>query len=52
MFVILTSSCASIIPRRQGYSALSVSANGNGRGRHGNEDENRLIDQLDEEWDD
>lgn len=53
--------------RRQGYSHLSISANGNGSG-HGSgsgsggrggrgrtderEDENRLIDQLDEEWDD
>jgi cation-dependent mannose-6-phosphate receptor len=53
MFIIATSSCAGFMPRRRGYSALSISANGNGRGR-GNraEDENRLIDQLDEEWDD
>ncbi len=49
--------------RRQGYGQLSISANGDG-GAHGSrgrgergrteerEDENRLIDQLDEEWDD
>jgi cation-dependent mannose-6-phosphate receptor len=55
MFVIATSSCAGLMPSRRGYSALSVSANGNGSGRgrnNGPEDENRLIDQLDEEWDD
>jgi len=43
------------MPSRRGYSALSVSAHGNSRGRGSNgraEDENRLIDQLDEEWDD
>ncbi|CZS93872.1 probable MRL1 Mannose 6-phosphate Receptor Like [Rhynchosporium graminicola] len=52
-FIIATSSCAHFMPSRRGYSALSVSANGNGRGRNGGpEDENRLIDQLDEEWDD
>jgi hypothetical protein len=49
--------------RRQGYGQLSISANGDGgaygsggRGERGRteerEDENRLIDQLDEEWDD
>ncbi|TVY83617.1 putative mannose 6-phosphate receptor-like protein [Lachnellula suecica] len=55
IFIIGTSSCARFLPSRRGYSALSVSANGNGasRGRgRGPEDENRLIDQLDEEWDD
>jgi len=54
-FIIATSSCASFMPSRRGYSALSVSANGPGSGRgrnNGPEDENRLIDQLDEEWDD
>jgi len=52
MFIIGTSSCARLLPSRRGY--ISVSANGNGpRGRSGRpEDENRLIDQLDEEWDD
>ena len=29
-----------------------VSANESGRRNSGSEDENRLIDQLDEEWDD
>jgi len=55
MFIIATSSCADLMPSRRGYSALSISANGNGSGRgrnNGPEDENRLIDQLDEEWDD
>jgi hypothetical protein len=55
MFIIATSSCASYLPSRRGYSPLSISANGNPneRGRNsGPEDENRLIDQLDEEWDD
>ncbi|KAL2128353.1 hypothetical protein VTI74DRAFT_9294 [Chaetomium olivicolor] len=47
--IILTSSCARIIPRRRGYRTLSVSPNGRRRSR---DDENRLIDQLDEEWDD
>lgn len=53
-FIIATSSCARFLPSHRGYSALSVSANGTGRGgRHSHaEDENRLIDQLDEEWDD
>jgi len=60
MFIIATSSCAGIIPKRHGYSSLSISADNNGPpsargrsgGRGGAEDENRLIDQLDEEWDD
>ncbi|KAH8590007.1 mannose-6-phosphate receptor binding domain-containing protein [Bisporella sp. PMI_857] len=50
-FIIATSSCARFLPSRRGYSQLSVSANGHGRGRT-HDDENRLIDQLDEEWDD
>ncbi|KAI9702709.1 MAG: Cation-independent mannose-6-phosphate receptor CI-MPR [Bogoriella megaspora] len=51
MFVIAFSSCARFLPSRRGYQR--VSANGNARGRGSNaEDENRLIDQLDEEWDD
>ncbi|KAK4123105.1 mannose 6-phosphate receptor domain-containing protein [Parathielavia appendiculata] len=49
LFVILTSSCARIIPRRRGYHTLSGSPNGR---RESRDDENRLIDQLDEEWDD
>lgn len=47
--IILTSSCARIIPRRRGYHTLSGSPRGRRRSR---DDENRLIDQLDEEWDD
>ena len=49
--------------RRSGYNQLPTTANGNtsggyGRGGSGRgrgrtaDDENRLIDQLDEEWDD
>lgn len=54
MFIIATSSCARCLPGRRDYSSLSISANGNApRGRGGvPDDENRLIDQLDEEWDD
>ncbi|KAL8699298.1 MAG: hypothetical protein Q9201_006083 [Fulgogasparrea decipioides] len=49
IFIILTSSCSRLVPRRQGYNQLS----GGGRGRGSRaDDENRLIDQLDEEWDD
>lgn len=50
VFVIATSSCARCLPRR-GYSSLSVSANGERSRRGGRDDENRLIDDLDEEWD-
>jgi cation-dependent mannose-6-phosphate receptor len=54
-FIILTSSCSRFLPSRRGYGRVSISANGSPRGR-GNarrpDDENRLIDQLDEEWDD
>ena len=49
MFIILTSSCSRFMPSRRGYRTLSISPNGRGRNR---DDENRLIDQLDEEWDD
>ena len=58
MFVIATSSCARFLPSRRGYSSLSAANASNGRGGVGAgrnnraEDENRLIDQLDEEWDD
>ncbi|KAF2230953.1 mannose 6-phosphate receptor domain-containing protein [Viridothelium virens] len=51
LFIIVFSSCARFLPSRRGYTR--VSANGSARGRGSNsEDENRLIDQLDEEWDD
>ncbi|SPO01089.1 related to MRL1 Mannose 6-phosphate Receptor Like [Cephalotrichum gorgonifer] len=47
--IIGASSCARLLPGRQGYSRLSRSPTSGWRNR---EDENRLIDQLDEEWDD
>ncbi|KAI3392734.1 hypothetical protein diail_5248 [Diaporthe ilicicola] len=50
-FIILTSSCARFMPSRRGYRSLSISPNGRGMGRS-REDEDRLIGQLDEEWDD
>lgn len=60
VLVILTSTCARCIPGmgrvgRKGYSRVSVNGNGSVGGRRGradSEDENRLIDQLDEDWDD
>ncbi len=57
VIIILTSSCARFVPRRRGYNQLPThaSSGSTGRGRtstRSNEDENRLIDQLDEEWDD
>ncbi|ORY18047.1 hypothetical protein BCR34DRAFT_583306 [Clohesyomyces aquaticus] len=56
MFIILTSSCARFLPSRRGYSRVSLGADSGrgGRGARGarNDDENRLIDNLDEEWDD
>ena len=54
MFIIATSSCARFLPYGKGYNQLpshSDSRNGSSRGSRA-EDENRLIDQLDEEWDD
>ena len=50
ILVILTSSCSRFLPRRKGYNQLPTSSR-NGRGSR-SEQENRLIDQLDEEWDD
>ncbi|KAL8810664.1 MAG: hypothetical protein Q9223_002240 [Gallowayella weberi] len=49
VFIILTSSCGRLLPRRQGYNQLP--SHGRGRGSRA-DDENRLIDQLDDEWDD
>ena len=51
MFIILTSSCARFMPSRRGYSRVSLGQDSGRRGRR-NEDEDRLIDNLDEEWDD
>ncbi|KAI0379601.1 mannose 6-phosphate receptor domain-containing protein [Hypomontagnella monticulosa] len=49
-FVIATSSCARFLPNRRGYHYVSGSPAG--RGRSNRDDENRLIDQYDEEWED
>ncbi|KAF2688781.1 mannose 6-phosphate receptor domain-containing protein [Lentithecium fluviatile CBS 122367] len=51
MFIILTSSCARFLPSRRGYSRVSLGHDRGGRNRR-NDDEDRLIDNLDEEWDD
>ncbi|KAF1935868.1 mannose 6-phosphate receptor domain-containing protein [Clathrospora elynae] len=51
VFVILTSSCARFMPSRRGYNRVSLGQDSGRRGRR-NEDEDRLIDNLDEEWDD
>jgi cation-dependent mannose-6-phosphate receptor len=51
MAVIITSSCSRFLPSRRGYGRVSLSNDSRGRGVHA-DDENRLIDQLDEEWDD
>jgi cation-dependent mannose-6-phosphate receptor len=50
MFVILTSSCGRLIGRR-GYKPVSLNGHSRGRGFH-SDDENRLIDSLDEEFED
>ena len=50
ILIILFSSCSRLFPRRRGYNQLpTYSSRGRGSSR---DDENRLIDQLDEEWDD
>ncbi|KAF2016408.1 mannose 6-phosphate receptor domain-containing protein [Aaosphaeria arxii CBS 175.79] len=51
MMIILTSSCARCLPSRRGYSRVSLNHDNSRRGRR-SDDENRLIDNLDEEWDD
>ncbi|MCJ1312478.1 Cation-independent mannose-6-phosphate receptor CI-MPR [Agyrium rufum] len=62
MFIILTSSCTRCFRARSGYNQLPTHngvngyrngsrSGGSGRDRNA-EDENRLIDNLDEEWDD
>jgi cation-dependent mannose-6-phosphate receptor len=56
MFVILFSSCMRVIPfRRNKDRGLQVNGNGYGRPEdgyrsNGVEDENRIIDDLDENW--
>ncbi|THX08714.1 mannose 6-phosphate receptor domain-containing protein [Aureobasidium pullulans] len=56
MFVILFSSCARFLPGRKGYNRVGNNFNNGSsagrRGRSNSDDENRLIDQLDEEWED
>ncbi|KAK3660001.1 Cation-independent mannose-6-phosphate receptor CI-MPR [Elasticomyces elasticus] len=61
IFIILTSSCARFMPSRRGYQRVNGGLNGNSgnnargiaRGRGDSSDaENRLIDELNEEWDD
>lgn len=49
IFIILTTSCARFLPVRRGYRSLNSASRG---GYGNNDDENRLIDQLEEEWDD
>lgn len=49
-FVMVTASCSRLLPSRRGYHYVSGSPSG--RGRSNREDENRLIDQYDEEWED
>ncbi|OAA64389.1 vacuolar sorting receptor [Niveomyces insectorum RCEF 264] len=48
LFIILTASCARCLPQPRGYRSLAHSPTG----RSSRDDENRLIDQLDEEWED
>lgn len=53
ILIIATSSCARCLPSRKGYNQLPMHSDSRGSGRGSRaEDENRLIDQLDEEWDD
>ncbi|KAI6845919.1 mannose 6-phosphate receptor domain-containing protein [Hortaea werneckii] len=54
LFIILTSSCARFLPSsRRGYSRVNGSRNaGRGRGQGDSDAENRLIDELNEEWED
>ena len=52
--IILTSSCARFMPSRRGYTRVNGGVGGVGSSRSGrdSEAENRLIDELNEEWDD
>ncbi|CAK4030627.1 mannose 6-phosphate receptor [Lecanosticta acicola] len=56
LFIILTSSCARFMPSRRGYSRVNGGFGGAGSGRRARGDssdaENRLIDELNEEWED
>ncbi|KAK3055634.1 Cation-independent mannose-6-phosphate receptor CI-MPR [Extremus antarcticus] len=52
--IILTSSCTRFLPSRRGYSRVNGDIGGVGSTRSGRDSEsaNRLIDELNEEWDD
>lgn len=52
--IIMTSSCTRMMPSRHGYSRVNGGLGGVGSGRSGRDSEsaNRLIDELNEEWDD
>ncbi|KAK5107486.1 hypothetical protein LTR62_001104 [Meristemomyces frigidus] len=59
LVIILTSSCTRFFPSRRGYTRVNGGLGGNsggigrnGRGRGDSDAENRLIDELNEEWDD
>ncbi|KAI7646537.1 hypothetical protein KC318_g19258, partial [Hortaea werneckii] len=55
LFIILTSSCERFLPSsRRGYSRVNGGRNGGrgGRGQGDSDAENRLIDELNEEWED
>ncbi|KAK8257624.1 mannose-6-phosphate receptor binding domain-containing protein [Phyllosticta capitalensis] len=54
MFIILTSSCARFFPRRQGYNRVTSFSGDRvtSSRRRESDDENRLIDELDESWND
>lgn len=55
VFIILTSSCTRCLPSRRGYTRVNGgfgSGRGGGRARADSDAENRLIDELNEEWDD
>ncbi|CAK1355109.1 putative mannose 6-phosphate receptor-like protein [Cercospora beticola] len=55
IFIILTSSCTRYTPSRRGYHRVGQNGGmgGNGRARGDSADaENRLIDSLDEDWND
>lgn len=60
MFIILFSSCTQRMPERvtelfagrRGYHRVGTNDNRSSRANRDPEAENRLIDQLDEEWED
>ncbi|WPH01357.1 Hypothetical protein R9X50_00419900 [Acrodontium crateriforme] len=54
IFIILTSSCTRCFPSRRGYSRVNGygGSGSRGRGRGDSDAENRLIDELNEEWED